>query len=54
VENGVIGFPVQEITVAGNLRDLFRRIVAIGDDIDARGVIRCGSVLIDRMTIAGD
>jgi PmbA protein len=53
VENGEIAFPVHEITIAGNLRDLYRRIVAVGNDQDLRGGIRCGSILIDNMRIAG-
>ncbi len=53
VENGEIQYPVHEVTIAGNLRDLYPRIVAIGDDQDLRGGIRCGSVLVDQMTIAG-
>lgn len=53
VENGEIAFPVHEITIAGNLRDLYRRIVAIGNDQDLRGGIRCGSILVEEMTIAG-
>jgi PmbA protein len=44
---------VQEITIAGTLPDMFRGIRAIGDDVDIRGGVRCGSVLLDRMTIAG-
>jgi len=54
VENGAVGRPVHEITVAGNLRDMYRRIVALGDDVDRRGAIQCGSLLIEQMTIAGD
>ena len=54
VENGAITHPVQEVTVAGNLRAIYRDIVALGDDVDARGAIRCGSVLVGEMTIAGD
>jgi PmbA protein len=53
VENGTIAYPVQEITIAGTLPDMFRGIRAIGDDVDIRGGVRCGSVLLDRMTIAG-
>lgn len=53
VENGEIAYPVHEVTIAGNLRDLYRRIVAIGKDQDLRGGIRCGSVLVDEMKIAG-
>ena len=54
VENGEIGRPVHEITVAGNLREMFLGVAALGDDIDRRGAIRCGSLLIDEMTVAGD
>lgn len=54
VEDGEIAYPVQEITIAGNLRDMFRSIVAIGTDVNRRGSRQCGSVLIERMTIAGD
>lgn len=54
VESGEIARPVHEITVAGNLRDMYLGIVALGDDVDTRGAIHCGSVLIDEMTIAGD
>jgi PmbA protein len=54
VENGAIAFPVQEITIAGNLKPMFRDIIALGSDVDARGGIRTGSVLIGEMTIAGE
>jgi PmbA protein len=54
VENGAIAYPVHEITIAGNLRDMYRQIVAVGSDVDARGGIRTGSVLIEKMTIAGE
>ncbi len=53
VENGEIQYPVHEITIAGNLRDLYPRISAIGSDQDVRGGIRCGSLLVEEMTIAG-
>ena len=54
VENGEIQYPVEEITVAGNLRDIFRRIRAVGNDVDNRGNIRSGSILIESMTVAGN
>ena len=54
VENGVVGDPVHEITIAGNLKDMYRNIAAIGSDVDLRGSVRVGSVLISEMTIAGD
>ena len=53
IENGQLSFPVHEVTIAGNLRDLYRRISAIGNDQDLRGGIRCGSILVDEMKIAG-
>lgn len=53
VENGVISYPVEEITIAGNLKDMFQGIAAIGNDVVVRGSKQCGSVLIDRMTVAG-
>jgi PmbA protein len=53
VENGEIARPVHEITVAGNLRRMLLGIVALGDDVDTRGAIHCGSLLVDEMTIAG-
>lgn len=54
VENGVIQYPVEEITIAGNLKDMFKSIVAIANDVERRGNIRTGSVLIERMTVAGE
>ncbi len=54
VENGAIAHPVQEITVAGNLKDIFKDIVAVGTDVIARGSRQCGSILIGRMTVAGE
>jgi len=54
VEYGEIQFPVEEITIAGNLRDMFRHIVGVSSDVETRGNIRTGSVLIERMTIAGE
>jgi PmbA protein len=53
VENGRIAYPVHEITIAGNLKDMFMGIVAIGNDVIVRGSKQCGSILIDRMTVAG-
>lgn len=53
VENGEIAYPVEEITIAGNLKEMFRRILAIGADVDLRGNIRTGSILIEKMTVAG-
>ncbi len=53
VEGGSIQHPVHEITVAGNLRDIYRGIQAVGSDVDVRSSIRTGSVLVDHMTVAG-
>ena len=53
VENGEIQYPVEEITVAGNLEDMFMNIAAIGNDVDVRGNIQCGSILVENMTVAG-
>ncbi|MBA1243959.1 MULTISPECIES: metalloprotease PmbA [Pseudomonas] len=53
VENGEIQFPVQEVTIAGNMKDMFRQIVAVGNDLELRSNVRTGSVLIERMTVAG-
>jgi PmbA protein len=53
VENGVIAHPVEEITIAGNLRDMFRDVVAVGSDVDRRGSRHTGSILVGRMTVAG-
>jgi PmbA protein len=53
VEQGEIRFPVSEVTVAGNLKDMYRGILGIGTDLDVRGGIRTGSILVREMTIAG-
>ena len=53
VENGEIQYPVEEVTIAGNLLDMYQSITAIGNDIDLRGNTRCGSILINEMTLAG-
>ena len=54
VEQGEVRFPIHEITIAGNLDAMFKSIVAVGNDVDARGGIRCGSLLVERMTVAGE
>ena len=54
VEGGAIEYPVHEVTVAGNLKDVYRGIVSVGNDVDLRGGIRTGSILVGEMTIAGD
>ncbi|NOL49289.1 metalloprotease PmbA [Pelistega europaea] len=53
VENGVIQHAVQEITIAGNLRDMFQQIVAVGSDMYTRGSKTSGSILIEQMSVAG-
>jgi PmbA protein len=53
IEDGVIAYPVEEITIAGNLKSIYRDIVAIGRDVDRRGSRHTGSILIGRMTVAG-
>jgi len=54
VEHGEIQYPVEEITIAGNLKDMFKQIVAVGSDVVVRGSRQSGSVLIENMTIAGE
>lgn len=54
VENGEPQYPVHEITIAGNLAEMFAGVVAVGNDVDIRGGIRCGSLLVERMTVAGE
>lgn len=54
VEHGEIAYPVEEITIAGNLGDMYRNVVAVGNDVDLRGSIRTGSILVSEMTIAGE
>lgn len=53
VENGKIAYAVDEVTIAGNLRDMYKNIIAVGNDIDTRSSTRSGSVLISQMTLAG-
>lgn len=53
VENGEIQYPVEEITIAGNLKDMYRHIAAVGSDVLAQGSRRCGSILVENMTVAG-
>lgn len=53
VENGVIQYPVEEITIAGNMKDMLRQIVAVGSDRLDRGSKQCGSILIEQMMVAG-
>jgi PmbA protein len=54
VENGVIQYPVEEITIAGNMKDMFQSIVGIGSDVLTRGNKSTGSILIEKMVIAGN
>ncbi len=54
VEGGEIAYPVEEITIAGNMKDMFKGIVAIGNDVLAQGSKQVGSILIDRMAVAGE
>jgi PmbA protein len=53
VEDGVVQFPVDEVTIAGNLKDMFQSILAVGNDINPNISMRCGSVLIEKMMVAG-
>ena len=54
VENGIIQYPVHEITIAGNLADMLMNIVAIGAQTETRGAIQTGSILVDSMQVAGE
>ncbi|MCP4994330.1 MAG: metalloprotease PmbA, partial [Gammaproteobacteria bacterium] len=54
VENGEVQYPVEEITIAGNLKQMFQQLLAVGNDIDRRSSVRTGSWLIESMTIAGE
>ncbi len=54
VEKGMIQFPVEEITIAGNMKDMFQHIVAVGSDVNPNIATRCGSILLEEMMIAGD
>jgi len=54
IENGQIAYPVDNVTIAGNLRDMFQRIEAVGADIDVRSHIHVGALLVGKMTVAGE
>jgi PmbA protein len=54
VEHGVIAYPVEEVTIAGNLKQMLQQIVAIGSDEIVRGTKKTGSILIESMTLAGN
>ena len=53
VEHGEIQFPVEEITIAGNLKDMYKQIIEVGKDVLVQGSRQCGSILIENMTVAG-
>jgi len=53
IENGVIAYPVHEVTIAGNLKEMFMGIEAVGSDVDPRSSLKTGSILINKMKIAG-
>jgi PmbA protein len=52
IENGLIAYPVEEITIAGNMKDMLKKIVAIGNDIYMNGSKHTGSILLESMSIA--
>ncbi|MEG0182827.1 MAG: metalloprotease PmbA [Stenotrophomonas sp.] len=54
VENGEISYPVDGVTIAGNLKDMFASIEAVGSDVDRRSHVQVGSILVGRMTVAGN
>jgi PmbA protein len=54
VENGKIAYPVEEITIAGNLKAMLLGIAAVGNDVQILGSKQTGSILVDRMTVAGE
>jgi len=54
VENGQIQFPVSEITIASNLKEMFKQIVAVGNDVETRSQIQTGSILLESMKVAGE
>lgn len=54
VENGKIVHPVEEITIAGNLRDMYRNVAAVGNDVLVRGSKQVGSILVEQMKVAGN
>jgi PmbA protein len=53
IENGELAYPVEQITIAGNLKDIFRNVVAIGNDLDFRGSGAVPTLRVDGMTVAG-
>lgn len=54
VDNGEIQYPVEEITIAGNLKDMYKHIAAVGNDVLVQGSRQCGSILIENMMVAGE
>ncbi len=54
VENGQVAYPVEGITIAANLRDMFHGLVAVGTDVDRRASVLTGSMLLENMTVAGE
>jgi PmbA protein len=54
IENGELTFPVEEITIAGNLKEMFQNIEMVGNDLEMRGRIAAPTVKISKMTVAGD
>jgi PmbA protein len=54
VENGEIQYPVEEVTIAGRLQDMYANLVEVGNDIDKRGNVQTGSILLEEMMVAGD
>ncbi len=54
VENGEIAYPVHEITIAGNLKDMYRSLIAVGSDVNTLSKVHCGSLLLDELTVAGN
>ncbi len=53
IDQGEIAFPVEEVTIAGNLLDMFKNIQACGSNLDTRGNVHCGDILLKKMTVAG-
>lgn len=54
VENGEIAYPVHEVTVAGNLNDMYHQLIAVGSDVDRLSKVHCGSMLLDELMVAGN
>jgi PmbA protein len=54
VENGEIQYPIEEVTIAGKLQDMYSNLVEVGNDVDSRGNIQTGSILLENMMVAGD